>query len=310
MGKGKESCAPRSVLGPTLFLVYINDLPDCCDAPMKLYADDSKLLVELERGKEASGAQTLQRCIDAISNWFDTWLMPLNVKKCKIMHIGKRNPRWVYYLPDPARNERHLLESTLQERDLGVLLTDKLRWSEHVAASVAKAHSVVRILKNTFRSRDPKIWRKLHTTYVRPLVEYAVQAWNPHLKSEINRIEQVQRTVTRIPHLPGKPSYAQRCRLMNLPELSCRRARGDLIQMYKCVHGLDEINWSEPLVRGPRRENRRSRLHPELVRNCSVRSHYFLNRVAQMWNKLPDEVAKAGSLNEFKNKIDRLGLAS
>jgi hypothetical protein len=89
-----------SVLGPLLFVIYTNDLPESVKFfPCKLYADDSKILAEI---KDESDALKLQQDIDSIVNWSDTWLMRLNYEKCKVMDSGKRNPGHKYKMPSGA----------------------------------------------------------------------------------------------------------------------------------------------------------------------------------------------------------------
>ena len=77
-----------SVIGSLLFVLYINDLPDCVDCESKLYADDSKLMSAFS---EPLDRISLQRSIDAVTDWTKDWLMRLNVGKCKVMHLGKNN---------------------------------------------------------------------------------------------------------------------------------------------------------------------------------------------------------------------------
>ena len=78
-----------SVLGPLLFVIYINDLPEKIKNIMEMYADDSKVISE---GSVMSRSE-LQADINEIDNWFKKWSMSLNSKKCKIMHYGKKNPK-------------------------------------------------------------------------------------------------------------------------------------------------------------------------------------------------------------------------
>ena len=91
-----------------------------------------------------------------------------------------------------------------------MIVANDLKWSEHVDRMVGKANRMLGMLKKTFESRDPKLWKELYVSLVRPHLEYAVQAWNPHLQGEIDKIERVQRRATRIPFGFEKLVYEER----------------------------------------------------------------------------------------------------
>ena len=175
-----------SVLGPLLFVIFINDLPELVKAICKLYADDTKLF--------ARSASELQRDIDAIVEWCKLWLMGLNADKCHVLHVGKSNPRSTYNMS--TRNGRQEISSADSERDLGVIISNNLKVGEQVHKSAAKANAMLGLLKKSFVSRDIKLWKKLYTTHVRPHMEFAVQAWCPHQRGDVATLERVQRRAT------------------------------------------------------------------------------------------------------------------
>ena len=225
-----------SVLGPLLFLLYINDLPDLWTNVSKFYADDGKII-----GKEVDtneGVKKVQADVDAASDWVDDWLMQLNDGKCAVVHMGKRNPKNTYTIrkPDGTRVELHSSEG---ERDLGVKVDNELAFSEHIRAATAKANSVIGMLKNAFVCRDVDIWIKLYVSLVRPHLEYAVSVWKPRLRRDIDALERVQKRALRIPHeLLKLDGYKERLNAVGLTTLEVRRDRGDLIQTYKLIKGL------------------------------------------------------------------------
>ena len=107
------------------------------------------------------------------------------------------------------------------------------------------------MLKRTFRHRGADIWKKLYTSYVRLLLEFAIPVWNPHKKGDIGILEKIQLRATKIAHsLKGK-KYETRCEILNLTSLTERRVRGDLIQKFKIEKQLDEVNWSFEPITGP-----------------------------------------------------------
>ena len=120
-----------SVLGPILFLIFINDLPLEIVSPLSLFADDSKVFSRIVAEKNRrigteGGREILQRDLDRIREWAEKWKMEFNVGKCKIMHLGKKNPKHSYTMGGVE------LEKTSEERDLGVLVDDRLEFDRHV----------------------------------------------------------------------------------------------------------------------------------------------------------------------------------
>ena len=103
------------------------------------------------------------------------------------------------------------------------------------------------MLKQTFVSRDTDLWKKLYTSMTRPHLAYAVQVWNPRLIGDKERLEKVQRRATKTPSKLSKLSYDQRLAKLGLTSLKYRRVRGDLIQMFKIMKGLEVVEWKKHL---------------------------------------------------------------
>ncbi|XP_065681547.1 uncharacterized protein LOC136095197 [Hydra vulgaris] len=187
-----------SVLGPTLFIIYINDLTDNLKLVHKIYADDTKLLQEIRPEFHDADCLILQNDLNIISEWSKEWLMELNVAKCKVMHFGHGNINHDYVMNDG--NTSLIIAATDIERDLGIFLSNDLKWNQHIQVATRRANMILGLLKKTFRSRDIRLWGKLYTTYVRPHLEFAVPVWCPYLKSDIKEIEKIQHKATKIPH--------------------------------------------------------------------------------------------------------------
>jgi hypothetical protein len=293
-----------SVLGPLLFVVFINDLPDTIELPSKLYADDSKVMCELRKNKVVEDAARLQADIDRIVEWCDRWLMKLNVGKCKVMHIGFKNPRSMYYMKDIVSGQVHALEKTDLERDLGVYISSDLKSHGQVNQAVSKANSMLGALKRTFTSRGVEMWKRLYTTYIRPHLEFAVPAWCPYLKGDIAKLEGVQRRATKVAHNMKGKSYEDRLRLLNLTTLEDRRIRGDSIQWFKIIKGIEEVRWLREPCLGHPRAGERGKYILETVKNCQQREKFFTVRAPEAWNNLPDSIVEASSVVSFKRLFD------
>jgi len=176
-----------SVLGPLLFVIYINDLPDLATNTMKLYADDSKLLSIVN---DLSDASRLQGDLDSVSDWMSEWRMKLNNSKSKVMHYGKQNLNFEYLVKEDD-GSIGFLERSNKERDLGVIFSSNLDWEEQYLSSCKKANMTLGMLKRTFVGRDIGLWKQLYVSMVRPHLEYAFQIWSPFRVGVISRLEKV-----------------------------------------------------------------------------------------------------------------------
>ena len=168
-----------SVLGPILFLIFINDLPLEIVSPLSLFADDSKIfsriVTDKNRGRgNVGGREILQRDLDRIREWAVKWKMEFNVGKCKIIHLGRKNPKHTYTMGGVE------LEKSTEERDLGVLIDDRLEFDKHIKGIVNKANRMLGMIKIGFSCLDEEIFMNLYPVLVRPLLEYCVQVWSPY----------------------------------------------------------------------------------------------------------------------------------
>ena len=233
-----------SVLGPVLFLIFINDLPLEVISPLSLFADDSKIFTTIvkddgNQNDGTIGCEALQKDLDNTKKWADRWKMEFNVDKCKIMHLGRVNPRHVYSMDGVE------LTVTSEEKDLGVLVDDKLDFGKHIREIVNKANRRIGLIKKGFDCLDTEMFMYLYPVLIRPLLEYCVQIWSPHKQGDIDLLERVQRRATKIvPALRNLP-YAERLRRLNLTTLEERRIRGDMIETYKILTGKEDINPSK-----------------------------------------------------------------
>ena len=175
-----------SVLAPLLFIIFINDL-DLEAAAADLiskFADDTKVGVYV-RGE--GDRNRLQLVLNNLMAWADCWGMKFNVSKCKVVHFGSRNPKYSYTMNGAE------LEVSKEEKDLGVLVTDKLSVSAQCAKAARTANAVLGQISRAFHFRDRDIFTGLYKQYVRPHLEYAVQAWSPWLEKDKEVLEAVQK---------------------------------------------------------------------------------------------------------------------
>lgn len=293
-----------SVLGPILFVAFINDLPDCVNSSCEIFADDTKLF----RGiKTESDVKILQEDLYKLSEWSKKWQLKFNADKCKVLHVGGsiNNPK--YYL-----NGQQLASSS-EEKDLGVLVDDKLKFSPHIEAQVAKANRLLGLIRRAYTYMDKDIMKKLFSALVRPHLEYSAAVWRPKLKADQRKIEDVLRRATKlVPELKDL-AYEERLRRMDMPSMRYRHERGDMIECWKFLH--QAYNVSKPSLKltstsqdeCPRVVTRNNGLKLDTSAKPPenpIRRHFFCHRVVKVWNSLPTNVVNAPSMNALKNRLD------
>ena len=122
-----------SVLGPILFVIFVNDMPDVLKNCCKLFADDAKLYRPILSDADI---QSLQIDIDNME-WSSIWQLPFKETKCKRLHIGRGRNSQTYHMND------HVLDNVTEEKDLGVIVGDKLKFHTHTSAAIKKANSIL-----------------------------------------------------------------------------------------------------------------------------------------------------------------------
>ena len=214
-----------SVLGPILFLLFINDLPESILSMIKIFADDVKMIVNPLNLSET------EMDLEELQMWERLWVLNFNVEKCKVLHIGRSNPL------NPYKFLGEDLSTCEIEKDLGVIFNNRLNFQDHISAAISKAKSSLAwLLRNTL-SRNAYVMKTAYKALVRHNVEYCCQVWAPNARhgnwALILEIESVQRTFTRIIEGMTDLTYKQRLEKLNMTTLLERRMRGDLIETFK-----------------------------------------------------------------------------
>ena len=282
---------------PILFVIFVNDLTDDLTSMTKLFADDTKVYREVNNCEDAS---SLQKDVETLTTWSRVWQLPFNATKCKCMHFGKKNQQHKYKM-----NE-HTLEEGEVEKDLGVIVDKNLKFHKHASFAVKKVNTILGLKKRSFTVCDHKTLPKLFKAMVQPHLEYGNVVWGPHFKLDQQVIERVQKRATKLIRNIKDLPYSERLKDLNLPSLSYRRRRGDMLQTYKIISGKVNIDknmffqFSTTATRGHRYKIYKQRA----TKLPNIQS--FSNRIVKEWNNLSAEVVDSKTTNEFKTRLDDL----
>ena len=290
-----------SVLGPLLFLLYVNDLPSCLTCSVRMFADDTKMWKLIAQN---SDSYDLQQDLERLREWNDQWLLKFNPDKCHVMHIGHDVPT-KYVMVQDGRSWN--LSEVKEEKDLGVVVSCDLKVSKQCTTAVRKASNVLRLIRRHFSRLDRTTFLILYKGYVRPHLEYCIQAWSPSLRKDIVCIEQVQRRATKLVDGFKRLAYETRLKRLGLTTLEKRRIRGDLIETFKILTDREKVNKEDFFTLRKTEYNLRGHSFAlELQRSrISIRSSFFSQRTVKHWNALPEHVVSADSVNSFKNRLDK-----
>lgn len=226
-----------SVLGPLLFLIYINDIGTGITSKIRLYADDCVLYREINNDSDRVALHT---DLNKISSWCDRWLMSLNISKCKhICFTRKRQPIGTQYCLNGSP-----LSETSEAKYLGVTFSADLTWNRHVQSITLKAGRVLNFIKRNFKHAPIDVKRTLYLSNVRPILEYASVVWDPHTQILVNSLERIQKRAARF--ITGiysfQSSVTEIKRHICLEDLSLRRVVSRLSFLRDAVFNRTPLN--------------------------------------------------------------------
>ena len=229
-----DSGVPQgTVLGPLLFLVYINDLPENLHSSAKLFADDCLLYREVNT---TSDTNKLQEDLDMLQKWESKWQMAFNADKCFVIRAGTKRKT----IKQDYTIHNHILEVVEESKYLGVTISKDLTWKAHINNITNKANKTLGFIKRNIHGCTQKVKQHTFTTMVRPTLEYASTCWDPHSKDLIEDIEQVQKRAARFVYNnyrskePG--CVTNMLDTLNWEPLSQRRAKNRVTMLYKIIN--------------------------------------------------------------------------
>ncbi len=286
-------------MGPLLFLLYLNDLPDNISSDVRLFADDCVLYRKIE--SENDRVQ-LQLDLDRLNEWQHKWQMRFNAEKCftlKISHT-KKNSHCVYKLGESV------LKEVKSHSYLGITISHDLKWGEHIDTMVNKANRVLGVIRRNLHSCPTKLKATAYISLVRPHLEYSSTVWDPATNNLIDKLEAVQRKAARFVCRDYRPtsSVTDMLAKLNWDSLQMRRTATRLTMLHKITNdqvAIPASTFLQPVPRLTRLLNQKAFIRPHAKKDCYNKS--FFPRTIAEWNYLPDHLVNTNDTKQFKESV-------
>ena len=294
-----------SVLGPILFLIYVNDMADNISSSLIQYADDTKLFRTILSPADCTA---LQEDLNRLFTWAKEWNMEFNLDKCCVFSLGgKTNKNYDHDYIMSQNNTISVMKTVSQVKDLGVIIDQKLSFEEHINGKVTQAFKMLGILRRAFKFLTIESFPPLYKSLVRSHLEYAHAIWHPRLVGLEKKLEAVQRRATKLVSSIRLLEYPDRLRVLNLPTLKYRRIRGDMIELFKLYKGyynIDVTFFCKPKIDTGKNLRRQSHhIMVEFIKNSKAK-HFLSRRNVFIWNGLPEWLIASTTINQFKDRLD------
>ena len=289
-----------SVLGPLLFLCFINDLPERIKCKVKLYADDVLLYTPINN---IDDCHRLQNDLTTLEQWASKWNMVFNPTKCEFLRVSNKTNQisMQYFI------QGQIIQEVSSVKYLGITIDQHLTWNTHVKQVTNKANKIKCFLQRNLKYCPTTIKVNCYKSLVRPVIEYAATVWAPYTQNNINAIEAVQRRAARFVY-NNYSTYASVSNMItNLGwnTLHNRRNELRLILLFKIVHQLVDINTYDMLALCP--SNYDTRGHHlrffQVPTRINAFRHSFFPSTAKLWNTLSDDIVAITNVEIFKSKI-------
>ena len=286
-----------TVLGPNLFLIFINDIVNCSTSTLRLFADDCCVYRQINSSDDH---RALDQDLSNLHNWSNDWQMSFNIAKCKLLSITNKRKSSIHTYN--LGSEQISTETT--QKYLGMTINNKLRWGDYCNITAHKANRTLGIVRRLLKPCEQDVKKRAYEALVRPQMEYASSAWSPHTDRDINKLEQVQKNAARF--VTGDyrltTSTTALVKSVGWDPLEKRRLLFQATMLYKIRNKL--VNFSIPADIGSQTRSRSQRAHGHAYRQLGINvqsyGYSFFPRVIRVWNLLLLETVVAKSLDQFQ----------
>ena len=298
-----------SILGPLLFIIYVNDLPSVVSySKTFIFADDTKCSKSIMSN---SDHKLLQEDLNSLSQWSREWKLLFNESKFRLLQFRSSAVRSVHTYNICGQN----IEPSTCHKDLGILLTDLLTWEEHYNYISSRAYKQLGLLKRTFPTVHVSAKKNLYLSLVRSQLTYCSPVWRPQLLKHISFLEKVQRRSTKYILNDFESDYKSRLISLNLFPLMYWIELADIMLLVTLLkypdnrlNILEHISFSSTKTR--------SSTHLKLKQHRSrtnLSRHFYFSRICRLWNALPpidltlstDNIRRAVKRFLWSNFIDK-----
>ena len=298
-----QSGVPQgSVLGPCLFLVYINDMPDLLTSSVRLFADDTAAYDTVTAHEDQT---QLQYNLDQLVMWEKRWDMLFHPGKCVVLPVTRRKR----LLHPEYHLHGHKLEVVKSVKYLGVTLSSDLSWNEHISNVCSRANKTLGFMRRNLKISSRRIKETAYMTYIRPMLEYATTIWDPYSQQSVKMLEAVQRRAARfvMRRYHNTSSVSAMLDELQWPSLENRRRTARLSMLYKIQHDLACVENIKSELHPLSSRQRRGHNQQLVIPQCRTQYHQnsFLPRTIKQWNSLPQEAIEANTIDTFVSWASR-----
>ena len=283
-----------SILGPLLFILYINDMPLILrHSTIALFADDRRIT-------KVQNCQELQDDLNHLFKWSIEWGMSFKIEKCSVLSINQSNQHrpFKYTMNDVT------LSTVNEAKYLGIFLDTKLSWDKHIRYTTANARKLTGLIKRTVGHSAPvSVLQQLYSSIVMPQLEYATPVWNSLSKSQIQTLKRIQWSYTKFMFGYESPlTYPDCLDSFNMLPLSYRRDISDLCQLYKLIQNPCSLPPDSVHFRNDQRCTRQSESSNFPIPRCTNEQsrNFFLTELYIVGTSFPRVLKNASTLLGFK----------
>ena len=288
-----------SIFGPLLFLIFINDLPTTVSSShVFLFADDTKCFQTV---RSSSDCHSLQNDLQNLFYWSQYWNLHFNERKCILLRFSPKCP----HIPFNYSISDKFIATLEHYRDLGVIMSHNLSWSEHLKYISSRAYKFLGLIRRSFSGGHlPGSKKILYISLIRSQLTYCSQIWRPHLLKDITALERIQRRATKFILNDFSSDYKSRLVALQILPLMMQLELYDLMFFIRCLKDPVKSNaFSISSYVTFCASSTRSSTHFKLKHSLSrtnIISHFYFNRLPRLWNSLP-----AINLNQSTSSIKK-----